>query len=253
MNRPFKFFGKYLFYLLVSVSMAACGDDDDNPAPAVTSDFSFAADAVSPGKINFTNNAANATAYLWDFGDGTTSTLASPSHTYTSNGAFEVTLTASSSEGSGKLPGKTGGSGKTATKTVTVSNAVVVPSITASMQGAGNFTYTASSVTGTRSGSYIFVRGTSSSGIVMEIRLPASAVAGSTHSVTQSSTASSLAYTTSTNTWTAGGTACSSATGSIKVNAISATSITGTFSGTIYNPTCNGLYTIQSANFTAKF
>ncbi len=32
------------------------------------------------------------TGYLWDFGDGTTSTLATPNHTYNDTGAYEITL-----------------------------------------------------------------------------------------------------------------------------------------------------------------
>jgi PKD repeat protein len=46
--------------------------------------------------FDFSNTSTGgATDYLWDFGDGNTSTLATPSHTYTTNGAYTVTLTAS--------------------------------------------------------------------------------------------------------------------------------------------------------------
>ncbi len=44
--------------------------------------------------VQFTNNSQNATSYLWDFGDGTTSTDSIPLHTYTTAGTFTVTLTA---------------------------------------------------------------------------------------------------------------------------------------------------------------
>jgi len=43
--------------------------------------------------VHFTNNSTNATAYLWDFGDGQTSIEANPSHTYTDCGTYLVTLT----------------------------------------------------------------------------------------------------------------------------------------------------------------
>ena len=43
---------------------------------------------------SFDNLSNNATGYVWDFGDGTTSTDANPNHTYTSNGIFTVTLSA---------------------------------------------------------------------------------------------------------------------------------------------------------------
>ena len=43
----------------------------------------------------FSNASSHAAIYLWDFGDGVTSTLAAPTHTYTTTGAFTATLTAS--------------------------------------------------------------------------------------------------------------------------------------------------------------
>jgi len=39
------------------------------------------------------------TAFLWDFGDGTTSDLREPEHTYTSHGIHRVVLTVSDSDG----------------------------------------------------------------------------------------------------------------------------------------------------------
>ena len=44
--------------------------------------------------IAFTNLSNNATSYLWNFGDSTTSTLTSPTHFYTTAGTYTVTLTA---------------------------------------------------------------------------------------------------------------------------------------------------------------
>jgi PKD repeat protein len=44
--------------------------------------------------VNFINNSINATSYLWDFGDSTTSTLTHPGHVYTTTGTYTVQLTA---------------------------------------------------------------------------------------------------------------------------------------------------------------
>lgn len=41
----------------------------------------------------FTNNSTNGVTYLWNFGDGTTSTDANPVHVYPGDGTYHVTLT----------------------------------------------------------------------------------------------------------------------------------------------------------------
>ncbi len=63
-------------------------------ATGITVDFSAdqTSSCQSPLSVNFTNLSTNANAYLWDFGDGTTSTSQNPSHTYTSLGSYTVIL-----------------------------------------------------------------------------------------------------------------------------------------------------------------
>lgn len=49
-----------------------------------------------PSIVNFVNTSTDEfTDFLWDFGDGTTSTSEDPQHTYTESGDYLVTLTAS--------------------------------------------------------------------------------------------------------------------------------------------------------------
>jgi PKD repeat protein len=43
--------------------------------------------------VNCNNLSQNGNTYLWDFGDGSSSNLLNPSHTYTSNGSYIITLT----------------------------------------------------------------------------------------------------------------------------------------------------------------
>lgn len=45
--------------------------------------------------VNFTNSSSGGSSYLWDFGDGNTSTSASPTHTYAAGGTYTVCLTVS--------------------------------------------------------------------------------------------------------------------------------------------------------------
>lgn len=63
----------------------------------IVPDFSYSPNpAVLNWPVNFTNRSRNATAYQWDFGDGLTATVSSPSHTYTALGSYTVVLTATS-------------------------------------------------------------------------------------------------------------------------------------------------------------
>ncbi|NII26543.1 PKD domain-containing protein [Pseudoflavitalea sp. X16] len=69
--------------------------------PAPTVDFS-AAEKVSckvPFTTTFTSFAPDAVAWKWEFGDGETSTLENPSHTYKVQGVFNVSLTITNGAG----------------------------------------------------------------------------------------------------------------------------------------------------------
>ena len=48
---------------------------------------------VAGGTINFSNAGSGATSYSWSFGDGGSSNIGSPSHTYTTAGTYTVILT----------------------------------------------------------------------------------------------------------------------------------------------------------------
>ncbi|MEI6408538.1 MAG: PKD domain-containing protein [Bacteroidota bacterium] len=49
---------------------------------------------VNLGTVSFTNNSFNATSYNWNFGDGSSSNVANPTHTYAATGTYTVELTA---------------------------------------------------------------------------------------------------------------------------------------------------------------
>jgi PKD repeat protein len=56
---------------------------------------------AGPLTVNFTDTSTgNPTSWSWNFGDGGTSTLRNPSHTYTTPNSYSVTLTASNAGGS---------------------------------------------------------------------------------------------------------------------------------------------------------
>ena len=74
------------------------------PAPPnVDFDFSPANPQVSQ-LVQFTDTSTGSpTVWFWDFGDGTTSTLQNPTHSYSVANTYTVVLTASNSGGSGQI------------------------------------------------------------------------------------------------------------------------------------------------------
>ncbi|MCE3229086.1 MAG: hypothetical protein K0S32_3637 [Bacteroidetes bacterium] len=64
-----------------------------NPPLPVTAQFLALSNSNT---ITCNNTSTNATNYLWDFGNGATSTATNPVYTYTANGTYTITLIASS-------------------------------------------------------------------------------------------------------------------------------------------------------------
>lgn len=87
-----------------TVSLIAFGNDDLSDTTSQTiritndieAEFTFDNNTcVAPCTKTFTNTSKEADTYLWDFGDGNTSTDEDPTHTYTQPGIYTVILTAS--------------------------------------------------------------------------------------------------------------------------------------------------------------
>lgn len=61
--------------------------------------FTVNVDPCPPHAVHFTDNSTNAVSWLWNFGDGTTSTLQNPTHTYSDMSSQNVTLTITTASG----------------------------------------------------------------------------------------------------------------------------------------------------------
>ena len=59
----------------------------------------YSNNGCAPTIVSFNSTSTNATSYEWDFGDGQTSTLENPSHTYSEGGNFTVKLKAINAAG----------------------------------------------------------------------------------------------------------------------------------------------------------
>lgn len=70
------------------------------PNAAPTANFMGSPRVSCSGSVNFSDLSINgATSWLWNFGDGTTSTSQNPTHTYANEGSYTVTLTATNNFG----------------------------------------------------------------------------------------------------------------------------------------------------------
>jgi len=69
-------------------------------APHAAFGASFTSSNCNGGPIQFYDSSFNVpTAWAWDFGDGTTSTLQNPTHIYTASGTYTVSLKATNANG----------------------------------------------------------------------------------------------------------------------------------------------------------
>lgn len=97
MKRNFLFF---VFAILFSALLTTCKKDDSGSIPVA--DFTGTPTAgTSPLQVSFTDlSTNNSTSWQWNFGDGNSSTLKNPEHTYQNAGTYAVKLTAINSHGS---------------------------------------------------------------------------------------------------------------------------------------------------------
>lgn len=80
-----------LFIGILSFSITSC-EDNDSGVDLIGLDAGFLAE-IESRTITFINASNDAISYSWDFGNGTSSTIANPVVTF-DNGTFDVTLTA---------------------------------------------------------------------------------------------------------------------------------------------------------------
>lgn len=115
--------------------LSSLGCQPNNTPPIAN----FLADVTNSctGLIKFTDLTTNgATSWSWNFGDGQTATTQNPTHQYTANGVYTVTLTATNAYGNNS---------KTLTNYITVSKPAAPAASNVSRCGPGTLTLTTSS------------------------------------------------------------------------------------------------------------
>ncbi len=97
--------GSYVYYLIAYDSTTCNKVDTSDFFTIVIKDkpvalFTWAPNPPEPNvPVRFTNLSTFADTYLWEFGDGETSTVFAPVHEYTTTGKYSARLTASSKAG----------------------------------------------------------------------------------------------------------------------------------------------------------
>ncbi|HQV01111.1 MAG TPA: PKD domain-containing protein, partial [Bacteroidia bacterium] len=102
----------------------SCKKEESASKPTV--DFIYTGGGcTAPCAVLFENKSKDAATFLWDFGDGTTSTASNPTKTYNAGGTYTVSLTATGEGGS-----------------ASVSKQILIQNSTQSQLPTANFTFT---------------------------------------------------------------------------------------------------------------
>lgn len=85
----------FLAVLLLGLMLTSCDEDtvtgnEDDPTADFT--FTFVTDSIAPAEVQFNNQSVQADEFDWDFGDGNSSSMENPTHTYDQPGSYDVTL-----------------------------------------------------------------------------------------------------------------------------------------------------------------
>lgn len=153
-SHPYSSFGTYNATLVIS--QAACIDSISKSINVCALAGSWFNYSISGTNVTFNSaitGTSASTRYLWNFGDGDTSTSINPSHTYSSPGTYNVHLIARDSNCIDSI-----------TRSVTVFTCPVTSSFAYTNSGLTTFfTFTGSALTGTTSYSWNFGDGDTSS------------------------------------------------------------------------------------------
>ncbi len=92
---PFAFDEPGTYIINLSVGQNGCQSDTSITVTVLPpqADFRVTVDCANPGTVNFIDQSIGADAWSWEFGDGGTANVQSPTHVYQNSGTYTVTLT----------------------------------------------------------------------------------------------------------------------------------------------------------------
>lgn len=158
----------FLFLIIGVITFTSSCKKDDDPKPVA--DFTY---KVNDLVVAFKDSSKNATTYLWDFGDETTSADKSPSHTYADYGTYTVTLEVTGAGGKGTMSYDVD---VTEVQPIIVDGTFAdwtsVPNLYSFPDGEGK-TLLEAKVTDSKNFLYFYVKGTASIGEVLQVYVDA--------------------------------------------------------------------------------
>lgn len=84
-----------VFFGAIALATSCNKGDGGSPSNNPSAKFSISGyEVATPSTITFINISANATGYVWNFGDGFTSTQSNPTHVYNFSGSYLLKLKA---------------------------------------------------------------------------------------------------------------------------------------------------------------
>lgn len=91
------FFLQVILAVVLAAAFMGCQPDVvPTPPPLPNASFSYTSARVFPVQVSFTNTSTSPfpgpSTFIWDFGDGSTSTITNPIHFYTTAGTYMVKL-----------------------------------------------------------------------------------------------------------------------------------------------------------------
>ncbi len=131
-----------------AVGVGGLFDDAVQSAFIASSNFN----CQTPATIQFNNTSINASSYVWDFGNGTTSTLSNPTATYDMPGTYTVSLIASGNALCGNSDTTIIVDYITVTNDGGPASPSCFPGTTAPLSGSGLFNFTFETINNTTSG-----------------------------------------------------------------------------------------------------
>lgn len=100
---------KFSILTLTLYLFSGCSDSSSDSASSgsVSASFTCASEATTIQTVAFSNTSKNAAYFQWDFGDETYSFDENPEHQYSSEGTYNVSLTAIGNDGSSAIASST--------------------------------------------------------------------------------------------------------------------------------------------------